>query len=219
MLRKFHPWEGGEGKVTGQYILSLTEMAKQKIKENQAAEAIELLEKVKIFPHNLGEGKLVGAQENDINYWLGCAYEMLNNNEKAIEYWKMASAGSIKPSIAMYYNDQQPDKIFYQGLALLKLGEINGANDRFQTLLDYGKKHLNDKVVIDYFAVSLPDLQIWENDLNIINRINCQYLMALGYLGIGEEEKANKMFQEILEVDCCYIGAHVHLKFKLANFK
>ncbi|MFZ1291306.1 MAG: DUF5107 domain-containing protein [Melioribacteraceae bacterium] len=219
MSRKFHPWEGGEGKVTGQYILCLTEMAKQKIKENQATEAIELLEKAKIFPHNLGEGKLVGAQENDINYWLGCANEMLNNIEKAIEYWKMASAGSIKPSIAMYYNDQQPDKIFYQGLALLKLGEINGANHRFQTLIDYGEKHLNDQVVIDYFAVSLPDLQIWENDLNIINRINCQYLMALGYLGIGEEEKANKMFQEILEVDCCYIGAHVHLKFKLANFK
>ena len=27
--RKFHPWEGGEGKVTTQYEISLTELAKQ----------------------------------------------------------------------------------------------------------------------------------------------------------------------------------------------
>lgn len=218
MSRKFHPWEGGEGKVTGQYILSLTEMAKHKIKENQAADAIELLEKAKIFPDNLGEGKLVGAQENDINYWLGCANEILNNYEKAIEYWKIASAGSIEPSIAMYYNDQQPDKIFYQGLSFLKLGEISEANHRFQTLLDYGTNHLNDQVEIDYFAVSLPDLQIWENDLNKINRMHCKYLMALGFLGLGEDEKANLLFKEILDFDRYYIGAHIHQKFILTNF-
>jgi tetratricopeptide (TPR) repeat protein len=218
MSRKFHPWEGGEGKVTGQYILSLTEMAKHKIKEYKAVEAIELLEQAKIFPNNLGEGKLVGAQVNDINYWLGCANEILNNNQKAIEYWKKASTGSTNPSIAMYYNDQQPDKIFYQGLALLKLGETSSAKYRFQTLLDYGKKHLNDQVVIDYFAVSLPDLQIWENDLNKINRMHCMYLMALGYFGLGKKEKANKLFKEILEVDGYFIGAHIHQKYLLVNF-
>ena len=29
LSRKFHPWEGGEGKVTGQYVVSLIELAKQ----------------------------------------------------------------------------------------------------------------------------------------------------------------------------------------------
>ena len=33
--RKFHPWEGGEGKVTGQYILCRVELAKKAIKEKQ----------------------------------------------------------------------------------------------------------------------------------------------------------------------------------------
>ena len=31
----------------------------------------------------------------------------------------------------MYYNDAKPDKIFYQGLALLKLGRKDEANGRF----------------------------------------------------------------------------------------
>lgn len=30
--RKFHPWEGGEGKVTGQYILCRVELAKRRLK-------------------------------------------------------------------------------------------------------------------------------------------------------------------------------------------
>ena len=29
MGRRFHPWEGGEGKITTQYTISLLEMAKQ----------------------------------------------------------------------------------------------------------------------------------------------------------------------------------------------
>jgi tetratricopeptide (TPR) repeat protein len=217
MSRKFHPWEGGEGKVTGQYIFCLTEIAKQKIREKQAIEAIELLEKAKIFPHNLGEGKLAGAQENDINYWLGCAFELLDNQEKSLEYWKWASVCSVEPSITMYYNDQQPDKIFYQGLALLKLGEKDKANHCFKILLNYGKKHLDDHIIIDYFAVSLPDLLIWENDLNKINRLHCQYLMALGYLGLSKEKEASTLFQKILEVDRYYLGAHIHQNFISAN--
>ncbi|MCB0752836.1 MAG: DUF5107 domain-containing protein, partial [Ignavibacteriae bacterium] len=214
LKRKFHPWEGGEGKVTGQYIFSLTEMAKQEIKEKNAAKAIELLERAKIFPHNLGEGKLAGAKEIDINYWLGCANEIINNNDKAIEYWKMASEGDYEPSIAMYYNDQKPDNIFYQGLALRKLGEIEKADHLFKTLCDYGNKHINDHVEIDYFAVSLPNLQIWEEDLNNINRLHCEYLIALGYLGQGKEE-ATKLFHDILNVDMYNLGAHIHQQFEL----
>ncbi|HUP13628.1 MAG TPA: hypothetical protein VM187_15510, partial [Niastella sp.] len=65
----------------------------------------------------------------------------------------------------MFYNDQQPDKIFYQGLAWHALGEKEKAKLIFLTLVDYGKAHLHDEVKIDYFAVSLPDLLIFEDDL------------------------------------------------------
>ncbi|MGD8781366.1 MAG: DUF5107 domain-containing protein [Ignavibacteria bacterium] len=211
--RKFHPWEGGEGKVTGQYILSLTELAKQEIKEKKIVKAIELLEKAKVYPDNLGEGKLVGAKENDINYWLGCAYEIVNQNDKAVKYWRMATIGESEPSIPMYYNDQKPDDILYQGLALLKLGKAEEAKKRFNKLIDYGNKHISDDIKIDYFAVSLPDLQIWDDDLNKVNRLHCQYLIALGYLGQDKLEDANELFNEILNVDKYYSGAHIHQQF------
>jgi tetratricopeptide (TPR) repeat protein len=184
--RKFHPWEGGEGKVTGQYVFSLTEMAKQAIQEKQYEKAIELLEKAQVYPENLGEGKLYGAQENAIFYWLGNAYSEMNESEKSRQYWEKASSGIREPVPAIFYNDQQPDTIFYQGLALIQLGRTDEAKARFNKLIDFGKTHLNDEFKLDYFAVSLPDLQIWDDDLTKRNHQNCLNLIALGELGLSQ---------------------------------
>jgi tetratricopeptide (TPR) repeat protein len=183
--RKFHPWEGGEGKVTGQYVFSLTEMAKIAIQNREFEKAIELLEKAQVYPENLGEGKLHGAQENELFYLLGNAYSGLGESEKAMLFWEMASSGITEPEPAIFYNDQQPDTIFFQGLALINLGRIPEAKNRFQTLIDFGKAHLNDEFRLDYFAVSLPDLQIWDDDLVKRNRQNCQKLIDLGVLGLS----------------------------------
>ena len=210
MSRKFHPWEGGEGKVTGQYVFSLTEMAKKAIRDNQFHEAVSLLEKAQVYPENLGEGKLYGAQENELFYWLGVALDGLGEQEKSRLYFEKASKGLGQVSAAMFYNDQQPDTIFYQGLALLKLDKTDEAQKRFDLLIDFGKEHLDDEVKIDYFAVSLPDLLIWEDDLNARNRQLCQYLMGLGQLGKKDYKSAEELFSQVLATDQTHKGALVH---------
>ena len=210
--RIFHPWEGGEGKVTGQYVYSLISLAKKCLKKSEMQEAIDYLKQAEIYPNNLGEGKLHGAQENDIHYWIGCAYEGLNDVSNAQLYWQKASVGLTEPSAAIYYNDQQPDKIFYQGLALLKLACTEQAQDIFSKLIDYGKNHINDDVKIDYFAVSLPDLLIWDDDLVKRNKIHCKYLIGLGNLGFGDISTSQKIFEEILTLDQTHMGARVHLE-------
>ena len=212
MSRRFHPWEGGEGKVTGQYLFSHIELAKKAISNAKFEEAIDHLTACFGYPHNLGEGKLYGAQENDINYWLGCAYDGLGERDKAIKAWQDASTGLSEPSAAMYYNDQQPDKIFYQGLALRKLNRAAKANSRFRKLLRYGEKQLSVPFKMDYFAVSLPDLLIFEEDLQKRHEMNCHYLMALGHSGSGNTEKARIGFEKVLSYDRFHIGAIVGQK-------
>ena len=184
--RKFHPWEGGEGKVTGQYVFSLIGLAKAAIQNQDFKNAIELLENAQIYPENLGEGKLTGAQENEIFYWSGCAFDGLKESAKASECWEKASTGIDEPSAAIFYNDQQPDTIYFQGLALIKLGRKEQALERFNKLIIFGKEHLNDEFKLDYFAVSLPDLLIWEDNLTKRNSQNCRNLIALGELGLLE---------------------------------
>lgn len=210
MARKFHPWEGGEGKVPAQYVICHLELAQNCIREESFEEALSHLHLAKTYPHNLGEGKLHGAQENDILYWEGCIYYSLGDSDLAKECWLKASEGLSDPGPAIFYNDQQPDKILYQGLALLKLGEIDKAKSRFNKLIDFGQKQIFEKTKIDYFAVSLPDLLIWEEDLNMRNKIHCHYLIGLGNLGLQNLEQAIAAFDQALKLDQYHMGAFLH---------
>ena len=203
----FHPWEGGEGKVPAQYQFARVELAKRALKAGKYKDAIKLLEECLEYPHHLGEGKLYGAQENDFYFFLGCAYDGLKNAAKARECFEIATEGPTEPAAAMYYNDAKPEKIFYQGLALRKLGRENEARGRFNRLVTYGQNHLFDVVRMDYFAVSLPDLLIWEDSLQTKNEIHCKLMLALGYTGLGDSEKGGKFLEEVVALDNNHMGA------------
>ncbi len=217
--RKFHPWEGGEGKVVAQHLIANIEMAKAKLSENQYEEALHYLIKAETYPENLGEGKLYGAQENDINFLKGLAYEGMGNINTAKEYFTKATHGLSIPVQAIYYNDQQPDKIFYQGLAWKKLGECAKADTIFNRLIDFGKNHYNDEIKIDYFAVSLPDLLVFDLDLNQRNKNHCNYLIGLGNLGLnnGKIDTAIEYFNAVLRNDINHLGAFIHKEMAKIN--
>jgi len=208
--RQFHPWEGGEGKVNGAYVTALTEMAKCHLSDGFPEDALSALERTRCYPENLGEGKLYGCLENDIHYYSGLAYDQLERPHDAKQAYQQAAAGKIELSDAMYYNDQPPDKLLYQALALRKLGDPVAANERFERLVDFGRRHLCDTPAIDYFAVSLPDFLIFEEDLNLRNRQHCQYLIGLGCLGRGELAAAREAFDGVLEINPAHAGAVVH---------
>jgi tetratricopeptide (TPR) repeat protein len=212
--RKFHPWEGGEGKVTGQYVQAHLGLAKAALAGKRFGDALELLKKTEVYPENLGEGKLPGALENDLLYYRGCACEGRGDADGAKVCFLRASVGLKEPAQAYFYNDQSPDTIFYQGLALRKLGRESEAGGRFKTLVEFAERHLNDRVTLDYFAVSLPDLLIWEDDLTRRNRLHCQYLKALGLLGLGRNEEAVGLLESVIEADPSHPGAVAHLGWR-----
>ena len=197
----FHPWEGGEGKVPTQYQICRVELAKKAIAAKEYEKAVKWLRECLEYPHHLGEGKLYGAQENDFYYLLGVAYDAMGQREKAVACWEEATKGPQEPAAAMYYNDAKPDKIFYQGMALRQLGREGEAHGRFYRLINYGKQHLFEKQVMDYFAVSLPDLLIWEDSLDTKNLIHCKYMLALGYYGMGDTEHALRYLKEVEALD------------------
>lgn len=197
----FHPWEGGEGKVPAQYQYGRMKLSIELMQKGEFKSAIKLLEDCLIYPLNLGEGKLEGAKENDIHYLLGCAYEGTGDIEKAELWWNKAAEGNLEPVVALYYNDAKPDKIYYQGLALAKLGRQDEANKCFFKLISYGKKHFYDKSKKDYFAVSLPDMQIWIDNLDSRLRMHCIYMLGLGYLGTGDLKRSETYIQALKALD------------------
>ena len=201
MANRFHPWEGGEGKVTTQYEYALVGLALHEMRNGNWPEAKELLTKALSYPDNLGEGKLEGTKDNHIHYYLGICEQKLGNIDAAKQHFETATFGTDEPAGMMYYNDQPADMILFEGLAKQQLGEEIPGKSRFNKLIDYGERHMKDDVRIGYFAVSLPDFQIFEEDWNRRNKAHCYYLIGLGNLGYGKNQLAAEAFRKCISYE------------------
>ena len=164
-----------------------------------------------VFVEPAGEGKLEGTRDNHLYYHLGLVLRALGREQEAENCFRTAATGTDEPAGAMYYNDQPADMILYQGLSFLELGKIREARARFYRLIDYGERHLTEKVKIGYFAVSLPEFRIFDEDLTARNKAHCYYLMALGHLGLGEKDKAVEFLNKALETDPSHMMAQIYL--------
>lgn len=89
---------------------------------------------------------------------------------------------------------------------------IEKARNRFEKLIAFREKHLEEVIKLDYFAVSLPDLLLWDDNLTFRNKIHCHYMLGLGYLGLGENENAKQHLLTAARMDVNHQGVKTHLK-------
>lgn len=179
MSRKFHPWEGGEGKVTKLYKILNIAQAKEADEKGDCNLASECYRRCFKYPENLGEGKLILDYDNDICYMLGELYEKYGDKDMAKEYYQLATRGKTEIADNIYYNDNPIEYVYYIALANKKLGNIDKANEIKDSFMNYYTKHAGEKAAIDYFAVSLPDMLIWEQDIDEKNKAFLESVKAL----------------------------------------
>ena len=139
------------------------------MEENAPAKAVELLERSLSYPESLGEGKLPNVPDNQAHYYLGVAWQRLGDEAHAKAHFRKAAAGPREPEVVRYYNDQPSDFLYYQGLAHRALGQEDQALGCFHRLAAFGERHLFDKVEVDFFAVSLPEIEMFQEDLSLIH--------------------------------------------------
>ena len=180
----FHVWEGGEGKVADEYKTALFALAEKALADNKPWEAIAYAERTLTYPDNLGEGKLDNVPDNRAYYLMGLAYRKLCNDVKARDCFKKAALGSQTPEPVRYYNDQPSDYIYWQGLAFHALGNDEMAKKSFHQLIIFGEQHIFDKVGYDFFAVSMPELEVYQDDIQKRSDDYCRRLTALGRKGL-----------------------------------
>ena len=206
----FHPWEGGEGKVSFQYIFAHQQLAREAMRNHDAAAAIEHLRSALQFPENLGEGRLPGTRNNDTHYLLGNALTAIGETDSAFVEYDYAAQGNPELGLEMFYNDQPADMLYYMGCANRELGNDVAAQSCFERLYSHGTEHRDDRVNVDFFAVSLPDFSVLEEDLVRRNRAQCDYLAGLGALGLGDRERSRSLFAEALRAIPDLLRARAH---------
>lgn len=202
LSRRFHPWEGGEGLVSGQYVWAHIILGGELLESGHAAKALDHFQSARRYPESLGEGKHPLTPENHLDYLEGRAQAALGNVAAAKIAFGRAAESRGGCSVMTYY----------QGLALRELGEEAPADKRFRELSEFAARQMQTEAKVDYFATSLPNFLLFEDDLEKRNRVECLFLAGLASLGLGETDGAGKAFREALALDPNHLGAQYQLR-------
>ena len=91
---------------------------------------------------------------------------------------------------------------WFRGMALRELGRDAEADALFRELLDFATARIGQPAKIDYFATSLPNLLVFEENLQARRDAGHRLLAALARHGLGEPEQAAALAREVLAFDC-----------------
>jgi tetratricopeptide (TPR) repeat protein len=199
--RRFHPWEGGEGLVSGQYVAAHLLLGRRLLESGDPGSALEHFEAARCYPPNLGEGKHLLTRETHLDYYTGVALSMLHRPD-ARAFWNKAAATPGDTDWCAYF----------KALALRSLGREELARRTLCALRDYAAQRRNTTPTIDYFATSLPNFLLFDDDLDKRNQIECLFLNALANLGLGSTAGAISDLRQVLALDGNHLWAQVELE-------
>jgi tetratricopeptide (TPR) repeat protein len=182
--RRFHPWEGGEGAVLRQYTTARLLLGQQALATGDAAGALEHFSHEMDTPPNLGEAYHLLQAKADVNTWLGRAQRALGREAEAARCFEAAAAetGDLTEMAVTAHSPLS----YYRGLALRELGREAEARQLFSDLRSFGETRIGRPSQIDYFATSLPNLLVFEEDLAARRDAEHRLLAALGAHGLGD---------------------------------
>ena len=195
----FYIWEGGEGLHTTFVDANLLR-GLELLKAGQAEEARAYFEAAAEFPLNMEAKKYyAGGRSCEVFYYQGVFYETIGDEARAREAFERAVA-------ERQYADSYGPPHFYRGQALKKLGRADEAKPLFEALIARGRRELAEietTTGISFFA------KFGDQLTDDIRRSNAHYLIGLGFLGLGEKDKAQAEFTQAADFDIYNLWARV----------
>lgn len=188
LRRRFHPWEGGEGKVLRQYTRARLLLGEAAMKEDAPDRALEQFDRALDTPANLGEAYHLLQAKADVNYWRGRALRALGREEEAREAFHAAAeeAGDFQQMAVTEHSELS----YYRALALSALGRAREARQLLEDIRDFARRKQAAPAKIDYFATSLPNLLVLEDDLEAAKNAEAAALLKQVAAGLPEETPA-----------------------------
>jgi tetratricopeptide (TPR) repeat protein len=194
--RRFHPWEGGEGSVLRQFTNAHLLLGRRALAAGGPATALAHFSGAMETPASLGEAYHLLQAKADVNYWIGMALKLLGRVEEAEAHFS-ACAGEDGDFSDMAVIAHSPLS-YYRGLALRELGRGEEANAVLEGLKSYARQKLGETARIDYFATSLPNLLVFDEDLQAQRDSEFHLLVALACHGLGDAEGARSALAKTL---------------------
>jgi tetratricopeptide (TPR) repeat protein len=203
--RRFHPWEGGEGAVLRQYTAAHVALGRRALDADDPATALEHFRAATDTPDSLGEKYHPLQAKADIHYWTGRSLRATDRENEAAEAF-LASAEEQGDFSEMAVTEFSPLS-YFRGLSLRALGRETEAAGLFEALLAHARARLEEPATISYFATSLPNLLVFDEDLKARRNAEAHLLVALARHGLGQPEAAAEAVEQVLAFDRANLDA------------
>ena len=185
--RRFSVWEGGNLNVADDWTNAHLLRGQQAFAARRYEQALADFQAATRIPDNLPSER-IGGREAEAAYWIGRVHEATGNQEQARQSWmKAASAEGRRFPL----NGVQ---LYHKALALQKLGQSDKAKEIFQGLVKSAGEEWQ------------PSEQRSRARL-----AQARFVAGLGYLGLGDKEKARQELARALEINPAHAGAKATL--------
>ncbi len=181
--RRFHPWEGGEGAVLRHFTSAHLLLGQAALAENAAARALDHFTRAMDTPDSLGEKYHLLQAKADVTYWQGKALHALGKSDAAREKWQ-AAASESGDFQSMAVTEFSPLTL-YKALSLHELGRSGEARDVLNAMKAYAASQRDAPARIDYFATSLPNLLVFDEDPESAKHAHLDELTQLAEQGLA----------------------------------
>jgi len=198
--RHYHPWEGGEGSIAGQYATSYWLMGRQALDKGDLKAASEAFEAGLAFPDSLGEVPY-DAEVAAVIYYAGLAQARLGNQAaKQAHFDRLLQIGGGVSATS-----------YYQAMALRQMGEDEEANKKLEFLRQQAAE-LAEKIPEEgYFHYGAPS-PVFEDDELRLNKIVYGFVLALAELGLGNTTAARSALEKVLALDPAHLPAYEEMR-------
>jgi tetratricopeptide (TPR) repeat protein len=186
--------EGAE-QLHDQFVDAHLLKGRELLHSGHTEEALEHFLLADTYPENQKIGRISDYQkEAQVYYYTGMAYMEMNQKGKAKSYFKKAAEVPVGES----------EYLYYRSLSQKAIGLKEEAGNTSARLLDAGQDALNGAGETDFFAKFGENMGVNER------MASAYYKMALGYLSSGQQEEANKAFNQALELKNSLLWANVY---------
>lgn len=186
--RRFHIYEGGEGKLTKQHAWMYVLYGNQLAKEGKIDEAEAAYKAGVDMPKSYGEAKTFFNQEAHIFYYLGLLNE--KQGKDATAYYEEAAI----------YKAAVSEISLFRALACRKLMNFKEARHILDEMIEVADGFIKDCDRRTYYGVGSPSPMPFEDDIVKNNLMSGYTLKAYALLGLGRFNEADEYIRKAKEI-------------------
>ena len=206
--RRFAVWEGGTLTVADSWTDAHLLRGHQSFAAARYRDALADYRLATTLPENIPSERQ-DSREAEANYWIGCAYEALGDVEQAKAAWHKSTAAKSPDAPRPRRSGGGSPQSYYQGMSLQKLGQTDEAKRIFQAMVDSAQKSLEQGSSTPDAAPPSDGQPPRRSRRSQSAQWHC--VAGLGYLGLGENDKAKQELARALEASPDSLTAKVAL--------